>query len=205
MVRPVARFDSSRGELDALRLAAGERRRRLAELDVAEADIEQGLELLLDLRDVLKQRHRLFDGRVEQVGDGLALVLDRQRLAVVARAAAHVAQDVHVGQEVHLDALQAVALARLAAPALDVEGEAAGLVAALARLGEHRVQLADGREEAGVGRGVRARRAADGRLVDLDHLVDVLEPLDGVVRARLFQRAVEVARERAVEDVVDER
>ena len=37
-----------RGQLDALRLAAGERRRALAEVDVAEADIVQRLELLPD-------------------------------------------------------------------------------------------------------------------------------------------------------------
>ena len=40
-------------ELDALRLAARKRCGRLAELDVAEADVEERLELLLDLRDVL--------------------------------------------------------------------------------------------------------------------------------------------------------
>ena len=60
----------------------------------------------------------------------LPLNFTSQRFAVVARAVAHVAGDVDVGQEVHLDLDQAVALARLAAAALDVEGEAAGLVAA---------------------------------------------------------------------------
>src|ERR1044072_5320665 len=192
-------------ELDALRLAARKGCRRLSELDVAEPHVEQGLELLLDLRDVLKQRHRLLNRRVEEVGDGLALVLDRHRLAVVARATAHVAEHVHVRQEVHLDALHAVALARLAAAALDVEAEATGLVAALARLGQHRVQLADGREEPRVGRRVRARRAADGRLVNLDAFVYVLQPFDGVVRVRVCRKAVEVACERAIEDVIDER
>ena len=37
-------------ELDPLRLAAGERRRRLPEADVAEADVLQRLELLADRR-----------------------------------------------------------------------------------------------------------------------------------------------------------
>jgi hypothetical protein len=63
----------------------------------------------------------------------LPLELDLQRLAVVALALADVAGDVDVGQEVHLDLDDAVALAGLAAAALDVEGEAPGLVAA--RLG----------------------------------------------------------------------
>ena len=45
-------------------------------------------------------------------------------------ALALLARHEHVGQEVHLDHLGALALARLAAAALDVEGEPAGLVAA---------------------------------------------------------------------------
>src|ERR1043166_2109672 len=132
-------------ELDALGLAARKRCGRLAELDVAEADIQSSLDLLLDLRDVFENGQRLFDRGVEEFGDGLAFVLDRERLAVVARAAEHVPGDVAIGQEVHLDALHAVALGGLAAPALDVEGEAARLVAALARFGQHRVEFADGR------------------------------------------------------------
>ena len=43
------------GELDALRLAAGESRRRLPEVDVVEADVAQCLELLADRRDVLRE------------------------------------------------------------------------------------------------------------------------------------------------------
>ena len=63
----------------------------------------------------------------------LSLIAHLQRLAVVALALADVAGDVDVGQEVHLDLDHAVALAGLAAPALDVEREAARPVAA--RLG----------------------------------------------------------------------
>ena len=68
------------------------------------------------------------------------LVAHLERLAVVALAAADVAGDEHVGQEMHLDLDQAAALAGLAAAAFDVEREAARLVAARARLGQHREQ-----------------------------------------------------------------
>ena len=54
-------------ELDALRLAAGERRRRLAELDVAEADVVERLQLAPDRRDVLEEVQRLLDRHVEDV------------------------------------------------------------------------------------------------------------------------------------------
>src|SRR6185295_5065508 len=97
-----------------------------------------------------------------------AAVVDLQRLGVVAPAVADLAVDVDVGQEVHLDALGPLALARLATAALDVEAEASDLVAAdfcFPRLGE---DLADLVEHAGVGRGIGAGRAPDRALVDLD-------------------------------------
>src|SRR5512141_67366 len=46
---PALFVDEVVGELDALELAAGERGGRLAELEVAEADLDQGIELLRDL------------------------------------------------------------------------------------------------------------------------------------------------------------
>ena len=47
-MRPVARLRQLLGELDALRLAAGQRRRLLADLDVVEADAVQRLQLVAD-------------------------------------------------------------------------------------------------------------------------------------------------------------
>ena len=123
-------------------------------------------------REVLEDRQRLIDREIEHVGDRLAAVLDLQRLAVVAPALALLARHVDVGQEVHLDRDDAVALARFAAAALDVEREPSRLVAARLRFGHHREQLADEREQARVGRRIRSRRPADRRLIDLDHLVD---------------------------------
>jgi hypothetical protein len=84
---------------------------------------------------------------------------------------------------VHLDLEHAVAAAGLAAAALDVEGEAAGLVAALEAFGEAGEPVADLGKGAGVGGGVGARGAADRRLVDVDHLVEMVEAGDLVVRA----------------------
>src|SRR5690606_11949429 len=98
-----------------------------------------------------------------------------------------------------------VALARLAAAALDVEGEAARLVAALARLGGAGEQVADVGEDAGVGGGVGARRAADRALVDLDDLVDVLGAPDARVGAGLGLGAVELLGQRRVQDAFHQR
>ena len=98
----------------------------------------------------------------------------RERLGVEAPPAAHVAQHLHVRQEAHLDRLHALALAGLAAAAGGVEGEAAGGVAADARLGGAGVDAADLVPEADVGRRARARRLADRRLIDFEHPVEVL-------------------------------
>jgi hypothetical protein len=125
---------------------------------------------------VLEEVDGLLHRHVEHVRDRLALEADVERLAVVALAVALLARDVHVRQEVHLDLDLAVAAADLAAPALDVEGEAPGLVAprpGLLRLG---VDVADDVEQPGVGRRVGPRRAPDRRLVDGDDLVELVEP-----------------------------
>ena len=60
-------------------------------------------------------------------------------------------------------------------------------------------------EEVDVRGRVRARRAADRLLVDVDHLVEDVDPLDRRVLARLDAHPVEPVRERLVEDLVHER
>ncbi len=192
-------------QLDALGLAAGQRRRRLAQREVVEADVGQRLQHAANLRDVAEQLQRLADAHLQHVGDGLALVAHGQRLGVVAAALADVALDPDVGQEVHLDLLLAVALARLAAAARLVEAEALGLVAAHLRLGQLGEQLADQVEDAGVGRRVGAGRIADRVLIDVDDLVDVLEAEDVVVSADGDAGAVQLAGQGVVQDLVDQR
>ena len=137
-------------QLDALRFAARKRGGRLAQVHVAQADIEQRLQLGTNLREVLHQRQRFLHRGVEHVGDRVALELHLQGFAIVAAAAADVASDVDVRQEIHFDALQPVALAGFAAAALHVEAEASRFVAALARFRQHGVEIANQREQAGV-------------------------------------------------------
>ena len=192
-------------QLHPLRLAARQRGRGLAEPHVAEPDIDERLHLAGDRRLVREELQRLLGRHVEHFGDVLALPRDVERVAVVARALADLARHVDVGQEVHLDLDGAVALARLAAPALDVEREPAGLVAADLRLlggGEQRADLV---EHARVGGRVRAGRAPDRRLVDVDDLVDVLGALDLLVAARHLAGPVDLLHQRRVQDVVDQR
>src|SRR5262249_28201067 len=111
------------GELDALGLAAGEDRRGVAQLEIAQAKILQDADLAGDRRLAREKLHALLDGEVEDLGDVLALVLHFQRVLVVTRSLARGAEDLHIGHERQLGRDRAFAAALLAATALDVEAE----------------------------------------------------------------------------------
>ena len=128
-----------------------------------------------------------------------------ERFPVVALAFAFLTLDIDVRQEMHLDLDQAVALAGLAPPALDVERKTARLVASGLGLGQAGEPIANGTEGAGVGRRVGARRAPDRRLVDIDDLVDEVEALDLVMGARIDARAVHALGDGLVERVDHQR
>src|SRR5699024_4797058 len=108
-------------------------------------------------------------------------------------------------EEVHLDLQGAVARAGVAAPALDVEGEPARLVAADLGLTRLREELADPVEDPGVRRRVGPRGAPDRALVDVHDLVEVVQPADRLVPSGYLPGTVELVGENLVEDVVDER
>src|SRR5262249_18293657 len=192
------------GEFYTLGFAAGELGGGLAEVDVAESDILQSLEFAADAGDVFEEGECLRHGHVEDVGDRIGLLMDFQGFAVIAFAVADLAGDEDVGEEIHLDLDDAFAVAGFAAAALDVEGEAAGLVAAGFGLGHRGEELADGGEETGVGGRVGARGAADRALVDVDDFVEVVHALDRVVGIGFLAGVVDLHGEAAVEGVGDE-
>ena len=135
----------------------------------------------------------------------MALVFDGLGLAVKATTRADFASDPDIGEELHLHQVRAIARAGFAAPAFDVKGKAARLVAAQAGLGQLGKELADGRERVGVRGRVGAGRATDGLLVDADDFVEVFHALNCRVCARFLQGAVEDAVELFEDDVVDQR
>ena len=194
------------GELHALRLAAGEGGGALAQAHVGEPHVHQRVQLALQHRHRVEEGAGLLDGHVQHFMDVLALVAHFQRLAVVALALANVAGHVDVWQKVHFHLDDAIALAGFAAPALDVEAEAAGLVAPRSRFLGLREQFANRREQAGVGGGVGARRAANRALVDVYHLVEVFQALHVFKAARRDGRgAVQRPRRDGIEGVVHQR
>ena len=152
-----------------------------------------------------KNAERLVNRHVEHVADGLAAVGDLKGLAVITLAPALLAWHVDVGKEVHLDLDLAIALAGLATASRDVEAEAARRVPAGLGLGHACEQVAQVVPEPDVRRGVGPGRAADGRLVDVDDLVDEVEALERPVGAHGAVRAVDGVGQRRRQGVGHQR
>ena len=160
-----------------------QRGRRLPQAQVAEADLARtALSRRTTFGLAREEVQRLVHGHVQHLVDRLPAVAHLEHGRAVAPSPAGLAHQVHVGQELHVHADLAVARAGLAAAAGHVEREVAGRRGRAPRASRGgREQLADAVERLQVGHGVRARRAADRRLVHQHHLVHELDALDGVV------------------------
>ena len=78
----------------------------------------------------------------------------------------------------HFHLYQAVSLACLAAPALDIETEPAGLVPPRLSFRKPGEKVPDLCKNAGIGRGIGPGRPADRALVNIDNFIDILSPPD---------------------------
>ena len=113
-------------EFETLGFAAAEGVERLAEREVAEADGLEGAEARVDRGVVGEERECVGDGRCQEVGDGEVAPTDREDLGFEAAAFADRAGDKNIGEELHLDAFVAEALAVVAPAVAAVEGKGRG-------------------------------------------------------------------------------
>jgi hypothetical protein len=104
----------------------------------------------------------------------------------------------------HFDLDNPIPLTGLTAPALDVEAEAAGGIAAGARLGRRCKQLPDRGEDPGIGRRIGAGGATDRALINIDDLIEPLESLDPLAGHRLEMGAVEPAGRKPIQGIIDQ-
>ena len=123
---------------------------------------------------------RFAHGHFQNVVNIFAVVADFQDAGFEALAAALLADQLDIGEELHFDGDGAVALAGFAAAAGHVERKMAGGIAAALGVGRVGKNFADGVEGLQVSGRIRARRAADGRLVDDDDFVDVFVAFEAV-------------------------
>src|SRR5262249_5626890 len=100
-----ARARHVRGELQALRFAAGKRRQRLPQADVVEAHGPQRAQPVLDIGRVFEELDRLRDRQVQHVVDRAAAVGDFEDLLAETAPLALGTRRVNVGEKLHLDLL----------------------------------------------------------------------------------------------------
>src|SRR4029077_8081752 len=130
-------------DLEPLGLTPRQRRRGLAEPQVAEPHLLQMPEGACQASLAVEPLERLVHGPFEHVVNGAPPELDLEYVLLEALPPAGLARHAYVGQKHHLDQDMALRVAGAAPPAGDVEGERAGGVATGAgeRLrGEQRAQ-----------------------------------------------------------------
>ena len=163
-----------RRDLDPLRLAARQRRRRLAEPQVAEADLVEHLQPPQHLRRAAEEGQRLAHGQVEHLVDVAAAVLDLEHLRLEALAVALVARHEDVGEELHLDRTSPSPSHASQRPPGTLNEKWLAVRPRDSRVLGRREQLADRIERLEVGHRIRPRRPADRRLIDEHDVGDEL-------------------------------
>ena len=191
-----------RGQLETLGFPAGKGGDGLAQTEVVEPHPGQRPQPAHDLRLVPEELHGLGDGEAEHVVDVLVAVGDLQDLLAVAGAAALRAGGEDVREELHLDPLEPLAAAGLAASAFHVEREGGGGVAPEPRQVHASEQAPDGVERLHVGHRVRPGRGAQRRLVHEDHLGDPVDAANLVAVRQGRQRRGLEAPDVAGDDLV---
>ena len=175
-----------RGDLDPLRLSARQRRRRLAEAQVAEADLVEHLEPAQHFRRPAEERQRLADGQVEHLVDRPAAVLTSSTCGLNRLPS-------HWSHGTNTSARNCISTRTSPSPwhasqrppgTLNEKWLAVSPRARASFVGGE--QLADRIERLEIGDRVRARRAADRRLID-EH--DVGDELDALERRGTCRRA----------------
>src|SRR5262249_48119411 len=114
------------GDLETLRLAAREGGGRLPQTKIAQPDVPQDLEPPGQPGGGPEERDGLVHGHRQHLADVPPLIGDLADIRTVPPPLALAARDVDVLEEVHLELLEAVALAGLAAAPGHVEGEVTG-------------------------------------------------------------------------------
>src|SRR5262249_50193512 len=120
-----------RRQLHALCLTPAESGCGLSQAKITQPDLLEDTQLVCDLGLAGQELQRLADGEVQHLMNVFSLVTDLQYAGLIACAFALFADQLHVGQKLHLDGDGSIALAGLTAAAGDVEREMPGGVAAL--------------------------------------------------------------------------
>ena len=183
-----------RGQLYPLRLAAGERGRRLPQPQIAETNFVQHAQFVRDFGGIGEMVHPLTDRHLQNFVNIFTAIANFQDLGFEALALALLAHQFDIRQELHFHHNRAVTLASLAASTGDVEGKMSCRKAALVGFRSCSKQLAHTVKSFYISDGIGARRAPNRRLIHQYHFInefvagDLIQRLSGVTNAALVLR-----------------
>ena len=171
---------------------------------VIEAHIVERLEFGFDFWEILEKTKSFFDRHVEHFGNRLVAILDLECLPVEPLPLADRTRYPDIGQEVHFQFVGAIALAGGTPSRFDIEAEPSRCVAAFFGIGKLCVKFSDFIKQLDIGSRVAVRCAANGRLINGDHFVELFQPDDFIKVARIANSSVEFFTQRFDQDFVDE-
>ena len=172
-------------QFDSLGFSAGQGRRRLAKLHIIETDLVQCLQLVTNFGNILKYLHCLLYVHFQHIGDGMPFKFHLQRFAIETVFLTHRTTDPNVSQKVHFKARGTVSFARFTAAAFYVKAKPPRFVPAplrLRQLGEQRTDLV---KYFRIGSRIRAGCATDGRLVNGNQFVQLIQTVNLLMFTRI--------------------
>lgn len=118
-----------RSQLYALGFTAGHGGRRLSQMDIAKAHFLEGLQFPQNSGMILKERHRLIYGHIENIGNVLSFVTDFQGFPIIPGAVADFTGHINIRKKLHFNLYDAITVTGLATAAFDIETETSWLIA----------------------------------------------------------------------------
>ncbi len=194
-----------RSQLDPLGFAAGQGGGGLSQFHIRQAHIIQSLYLVPDGGHILEKRQRLLHGHIQHIVDTLALVFHIQGFPVITFSAADFAGHIYIRQKVHLDLDDAVTAAGFTASALHIEAESSLVVTFGLGIRRGSKQIPDHVKHSGIGGRVGSGRASDGRLVYVDHFIQLLHALNAPVFSRNHPGPVKIPGQMFIQYLVHQR
>ena len=193
------------GKLDTLCFSSGKSGGGLTQTDIGKPYIIQGLDLSPDRRYILKKCQCFFHSHIQYIINALALILHFQSLTIVAFALADFAGHIYIRKKMHLDLDDSVTAAGLAPSALDIKTETAFLVALCLGICGGCKKITDLVKNSGICGRIGTGSSSDRGLVDIDHLIQLIDTQDVIMFPGNHSGTVQVSGKSLVQDFIDQR
>ena len=166
------------GKLQPLRLPARESGERLPQANVLQTHRAQRLKPVADLRGILKKIPCLGHRQLQNLTDIAPAVAYFEDLLAETASLALAARSVNIREKLHFDLFKSLAAAGLAPAPFDVERKGGGGITPQAREVGGGKETPDGVEDLHVGCRVGAGSCPDRRLVNEDHIGNLIDSID---------------------------